>query len=142
MRWFLIVVCGVALVIAVLVTQMVMQAKVRSNQLKTSATMRDVANEVEAYARDHNHYPTAASVNIKVHRDGWGNPLRYECWQTDPSASGCDHYAITSAGSDGKFETASARDVTKGAFDESEGDIVLSNGEFIRFPTPPRGMRN
>ena len=123
----------------------------RSKQRRTMADMRSIATAVEAYAQVNNkHYPDAVSMdqlaqklspayiqNLPV-KDGWGNPLRYDCWNTAGSGP-CDSYVIASAGKDGKFELD---DPTKyqerGATTNFDADIVFENGRFIQAPEVPQ----
>ena len=148
----LLITCLIVLIaLGVFVGINVRQATNRSHSLLTNSRIRELATAVEAYASDFNHYPNPSTLSkdvypkytrVSMYRDGWGNPLRYECWQVDPTVSGCDHYAIASAGADGKFNSTPLRDVTKGFFEDWDEDTVFSNGEFVRYPRPPRGMRN
>lgn len=116
----------------------------RSKQKRSMADMRNIATAVEAYATDRNEYPRAGSVAelgpalvpkylaTVPELDGWGTPLRYECWERDGQCAG---YAIGSAGKDKVFEQPSLRDYAEdtktSAFD---ADLVYANGKFVQYP--------
>jgi hypothetical protein len=107
------------------------------------ADIRSVATAVESYASDEDAYPAAPSVSelspalvpkyskLVPAVDGWGTPLRYECWP----AGECANYAIVSAGGDKTFEHDSAQeyapDTKTSHFD---ADIVFANGSFVQYP--------
>jgi type II secretory pathway pseudopilin PulG len=116
----------------------------RSRQKRTTADLRAVGTSLEAYRTDKNEpYPDASSVSdlsktlVPTYTktlpsvDGWGTPLRYECWP----AGACENYAIGSAGADKIFEHESlqeyAPDTETITFDH---DIVFSNGAFTQHP--------
>lgn len=61
--------------------------------------------------------------------DAWGNPLEF-------GANG-DLYAIRSAGRDGLYEGTT---YVPGIVDNPDGDIVFSNGNFVRVPEGTQGQ--
>jgi general secretion pathway protein G len=115
----------------------------RSRQKRTMADMRTIATASEAYATDKNVYPPAASVAelpstlVPTYAkgiatvDGWGTPLRYECWP----AGECTSYAIGSAGADKVFEHESLQEYASGTkTTHFNNDIVFVNGVFVQYP--------
>ena len=115
----------------------------RSKQKRTMADIRSLAIAVEAYSTDKRVYPQASSVagltsslspeyikTVPV-LDGWGTPLRYECWP----AGQCEHYAIGSAGKDKTFEhTALQEYVPDTATHTYDSDVVYADGKFVQYP--------
>jgi len=114
--------------------------------------MADVSNALIAYAKAHDDsYPQAGTIDDlarqleptyikRVSRDDvWLNALRYEVWTT-PDALAPDHFAIGSAGKNGKFEERSLRDYTYGPTSDFDCDIVLSDGKWIAFPEGPQAF--
>ena len=61
--------------------------------------------------------------------DGWGNPLEF-------GANG-DVYGIRSAGRDGLYEGTT---YVPGIVETPDGDIVFSNGNFVRVPEGTQGQ--
>ena len=130
-------------IIAAIAIPNVMTAMQRSKQKRTMADLRSVATAVEAYATDKNQYPpgttagelTAALVPTYMKQvpalDGWGNPLRYECWP----AGECANYAIGSAGGDKSFERQSLQEYAPETKTSNfNNDIVFRNGTFVQYP--------
>src|SRR5262249_16259942 len=116
---------------------------------QTMSDMRALATAIEAYAVDHNQYPTAACppgsftegqasplsaasfANLRPTyvvqipwRDGWGRPFRYAVGGPKQQA-----YRIESLGRDGK-----AGPIVCGKTTDFNSDIVYSNGTFIQWP--------
>lgn len=120
----------------------------RSKQKRTMADIRTIATALEARATDTNEYPRANDmaalrgvltpkyVKSVPAIDGWGHPLRYECWETAPNGGGkCDTYALGSGAKDGAFEHESLRQYESGtATTNFDCDIVYSNGNFVQYP--------
>lgn len=117
----------------------------RSKQKRTMADVRTVATAVEAWATDQNKYPPAADMGTLAAQveptyvktlprlDGWGKPLRYECWSAT-RGDVCDSYAVWSSGKDGAFEQDAIDKYEGGATTNFNNDIVFSNGSFVRYP--------
>jgi type II secretory pathway pseudopilin PulG len=147
------VVVGVAVValaivgiLAAIAIPNLLTAMQRSKQKRTITDMQSIAMALEAYGQDNHRYPDAVSIdqlsqalspkyiNHVPTKDGWGNPMRYDCWNQSGSGA-CDTYVIVSAGKDDKFELD---DPTKyqgrGATTNFDDDIVFKNGKFIQFP--------
>jgi type II secretory pathway pseudopilin PulG len=119
----------------------------RSKQKRTMADIRTVATALEARATETNDYPRASEVSelrsILTPKymksvptiDGWGRPLRYECWETAQNGGKCDTYAVGSGAKDGAFEHDSLRQYeSKTATTNFDCDIVYSNGSFVQYP--------
>jgi hypothetical protein len=110
--------------------------------------IRTAATAIEAYASDFKRFPNASTpdelakqisptylrLDTPVFIDEWGRPLRYECWKEDPKAPGCDHYAVASAGADGKFDPKPLRNAQPGTISDPDEDIVYRDGHFVRYP--------
>jgi hypothetical protein len=134
-----------------------MLACYRAERVKQNRTMGDMATVgslLESYKEDIGTYPDALQTKDTFSKliprymkpengyvigekfvDEWHRPLRYECWKEDASAPGCDHYALSSAGDDGKFEPGPLRSVSAKRFDNPDEDIVLRDGKLIRYPS-------
>ena len=94
----------------------------RSRQMRTIADMNRIAQSVETYRESH----TAPPQSIPPAKDAWTNNLRYV---TDGT-----NYWIVSAARDGRFEEDDVSRYTKGATTDFDNDIVLENGEMLRWP--------
>ena len=116
----------------------------RSKQKRTMADMRSIATALEARAVETRDYPRVTSaaelsgvltptyMKAVPPVDGWGNPWRYESWETA--------YALASGGKDGSFEHESLREYTPGTETTNfDCDIVYSNGSFVQFPGSIQG---
>jgi len=114
-------------------------ANQRSKQKRTQADLRTIGTAIEAWAQDTREYPVVARYEALVpilepkyikslpRVDAWGTPYRYEATK--------DSYAIMSAGRDGVFEKASAKDYFNSGVKESfDADIVFANGTFVQYP--------
>jgi len=137
------VIVAVIGILAAIAIPNLLTALQRSRQKRSMADMRTIATALEAYVTDENKIPDGSSVAdlstalmpkyVKTlpSVDGWGTPLRYECWPT----GACEHYAIASAGADKVFEHESlqeyAEDTKTSQFD---ADIIYSNGKFLQYP--------
>jgi type II secretory pathway pseudopilin PulG len=103
----------------------------------TMSAMRSIATAVEAYATDHNAYPTGnkiedataavGTIYIRVmpEKDGWGTTFRY--WSDGTK------YRIVSCGSDAKCDESTWTDVSKDPLPSYADDAVYQNGAFLRF---------
>jgi type II secretory pathway pseudopilin PulG len=143
-----VVVGGVVLVaiigiLAAIAIPNMMTAMERSKQKRTAADIRTLATATEAYAVDKDLYPSAGNVSdlnpflVPVYAktlpvlDGWGTPLRYECW---PEGQ-CANYAFASAGKDKVFERDSLQEYAAGTKTSSfDCDLVFANGTFVQHP--------
>lgn len=145
-RWWLLILLIVLGACSAVAVPNVLTAMQRSKQKRTMADLRTLASAVEARAMDTNDYPVVHSLDELAHllepkyvkkmprTDGWGKPLRYEAWK-EAGDSVPQHYGISSAGADGLFEKASARQYAANtATDRFARDIVYSNGEFLQYP--------
>ena len=126
----------------------------RVHQRRTMANLRTVGTLLESYEKDSGEYPTVSKATElpkilipKYMSDGggyvgaegafiddWERNLRYECWKEASDAAGCDHYAIASAGDDGKFDPQPLRTLSERAFSDANDDIVYRDGKFVRYP--------
>ena len=116
---FVVMVIGIIAAIAI---PNFLTAKQRAMQRRTVVEMRGAAQSVELYRESHNALPES----IQPVKDGWGNDLRYKSDGTN--------YWIVSAGKDGRFEENDVSHYTKGATTNFDDDIVLENGEMLRWP--------
>ena len=130
-------------ILAAIAIPNLLNAMERSKQKRTAADLRTLAVASEAYATDHNKYPPGSSASdlssalVPTYTkgvpavDGWGTPIRYECW---PAAE-CSTYAFASAGKDKVFEHDSLQEYTAGTkTTDYDCDLVFSNGNFIQYP--------
>ncbi|MDQ6802482.1 MAG: tetratricopeptide repeat protein [Acidobacteriota bacterium] len=118
-------------------------------QAVTRSRIADVSKALAAYEKAHGSYPMAQSIDDLARQleptyikqmprdDVWLNAFRYEVWTT-PDAAGAGHYAIASAGKNGKFEKASLRQYAYGPTSDFDCDIVMSDGQWIAFPDGPQ----
>lgn len=138
-------------IIAAIAIPNLLTATQRSKQKRTMADMRSLATAIEAYAVDSNIYPSAETVaelepiltptyiRVLPQADGWGEPLRYECWALSGGSSDpCDNFSLSSGGRDRTFESANYASALSGATNNFDCDIVYANGFFVRYPD---GMR-
>jgi hypothetical protein len=126
----------------------------RVKQNRTMADLGTVGGLLDSYKEDAGAYPDALQTKETLSKlvptylkpengyvvgekfvDEWQRPLRYECWKEDSKAPGCDHYALSSAGEDGKFEAGPLRSVSGKKFDNPDEDIVFRDGKLIRYPS-------
>jgi general secretion pathway protein G len=140
---FLVAVIGILAAIAI---PNLLTAMQRSKQKRTMADIRSLATAVEARATDTNDYPRAGSVSelsavlvptyIKTIpiNDGWGHPMRYECWESEARSGKCDYYAIGSGAKDGLFQHDALRDYEGATTTNFDCDLVFSNGKFVQHP--------
>ncbi|MEO6259462.1 MAG: hypothetical protein ABIP63_03895 [Thermoanaerobaculia bacterium] len=113
-------------------------------QKRTMANLRTLGTLIESYHDELHSYPDPENLakqltptylhNQALLTDEWGRPIRYECWNEDPSTPGCDHYAVASAGADGKFSPGSLRAVQEKSFTDVNEDIVYRDGKFVQYP--------
>jgi type II secretory pathway pseudopilin PulG len=135
-------------IIAAIAVPNMLNAMNRSRQKRTMADIRTIATALENHAAGHGFYPDAESVGAlvgelqpsSVHQlpltDGWGFPLKYQCWQVNPEFKGCDTYAIASPARDGVLEHVDLADYGEESMRTSyfDCDIVYRDGAFIRYP--------
>ena len=139
--FFLIAIIGILAAIAI---PNLLTATQRSKQKRTIADIRSVATAAEAYATDRNEYPKASSVaelapalvptyiRVLPTDDGWGTPLKYECWSDGSEV--CSNYAVGSAGADRTWEHESLREYAQGPNSNVNADLVYRNGTLISYP--------
>jgi type II secretory pathway pseudopilin PulG len=118
----LVVVVGFIGILAAIAIPNLLTAMQRSRQMRTIAGMNRIAQSVETYRESHNAPPPS----IPPTKDAWTNDLRYV---TDGT-----NYWIVSAGKDGRFEENDVSHYTKGGTTSFDDDIVLENGEILRWP--------
>jgi hypothetical protein len=58
----------------------------------------------------------------------------YAAWKSSAAAQGPDAYVLASAGMGGVWEDTGERGYERGVVTSLSGDIVFSNGQFIRAP--------
>jgi type II secretion system protein G len=132
----LLVVVAIIGVIAAIAVVNLQSALDKSKQKKTMATIRSLANAVQAYQIDHSRYPAGGISNDELRSllspdmynsvevtDGWGHDIVYE---TDQSG-----YTMESYGRDGADGPA---DITAATRFEFDFDIVLVDGLFAYSP--------
>jgi type II secretory pathway pseudopilin PulG len=128
-------------ILAAIAIPNLMTATQRSKQKRTIADLRSLSTAVEAHASEKDQYPAGTMDDLapalspvymkSVPRlDGWGTPIRYECWP----AGACTSYALASAGGDKTFEHDSLQEYTPGPTTNFDNDLVLSNGKLVRAP--------
>ncbi|HVE70211.1 MAG TPA: type II secretion system protein GspG [Thermoanaerobaculia bacterium] len=130
-------------ILAAIAIPNLLTAMERSKQKRTTADLRTLATATEAYATDHNQYPKGSSASelssvlVPTYMktvpalDGWGTPIKYECWP----AGTCESYAFASAGKDKIFERESLQEYSASTKTSNfDCDLVFSNGEFIQYP--------
>ncbi|HEX3584341.1 MAG TPA: type II secretion system protein GspG [Thermoanaerobaculia bacterium] len=103
----------------------------------TMSAMRSIATAVEAYATDHNAYPTGNKIEdataavgviyirVMPEKDAWGTSSRY--WSDGAK------YRIVSCGSDATCDEASWVSVSKDPLPSYSEDAVYQTGKFLRF---------
>lgn len=126
----------------------------KAKQKRTMADIRNLGTAVVSFSVDEGGPPPAGSIEelagllVPLYirevpmNDGWGRPLRYECWNGEPGAETCAHFALASAGRDGEWEYASLRDYAPPepfSANDYDRDIVYGDGFFIRWPQAPDG---
>jgi general secretion pathway protein G len=117
-----VVIIGFIGILAAIAVPNLLTAMQRAKQKRTMADIRQMASSVEEYKAANNRPPES----IKIMKDGWGNNFRY--------ANDGTNYWIVSGGKDGKFEENEAWHYQHGGTTNFDCDIVLSNGEFQRYP--------
>lgn len=131
-------------IVAAIAIPNLLTAMQRSKQKRTMADIRSVAIATEAYATDHNRYPTVETfadlqpilsptyIRVLPQADGWGTPFEYTCW---PSVEGgeCVSYAFVSGGRDQVLE-GKALDEYGGPTTHFDCDIVYADGSFVQYP--------
>jgi general secretion pathway protein G len=154
------VILGVALVgvvfvigiIAALLIPNFLDALQKAKQKRSVAEIRNVGTALMAYGTDHNGvFPPGENLEEVSSAlaprylasvptvDGWKRPLRYACWRENPSAPGCDHFGIASAGRDGTFESEDLAQYDQEPFavTDYDRDIVFRDGYFLQYPARP-----
>lgn len=120
----------------------------KAKQKRAIADLQTMGRAIESYQAEHGYAPAATDMpGLAAALDGrssspiprldpWQHPYRYACWQESPTAKGCDHYRIASAGRDGKFEQSELKDYrpTEFAPGEYDSDIVYGDDAFIARP--------
>jgi type II secretory pathway pseudopilin PulG len=114
-----------------------------SKQKRTMANIRAVAMAAEAYATDHNRYPTSRSVRELSRildptyskelprRDAWRHDLRYELIEV---GDGSQFYFVASPGKDGLWQRTQLTEYAPGGTTSFDADIIFSNGVFVQYP--------
>jgi len=123
----------------------------KAKQKRTMVDLRDWSLVLEDYRLEHDgEVPAAGSVEELAEAldpanagtltttDAWQHPYRYACWSTAAEGDRCDTYRLVSAGYNGVFENDDPALYEPASFgpQEYEADIVLQDGEFLRYPGP------
>ncbi len=136
---------GVGVVAAIAIPNFV-GAMQRGRQMRVVSDLRQLGERLEEYARATGSYPAGRTVDdlsralqagksVTVPTvDPWGHPYLYVAWKSAAGAIQPDAYILASAGMDGAWEDTGEQGYTRGAVTSFNGDIVYSNGEFIRAP--------
>lgn len=149
-----VLVFGIAVlgIVAAIVIPNFLAAQQRAKQSRAVVELQTIGRSVEAYKAEHVFAPQASSMTglaealgtssgAPIPRlDPWRHAYRYDCWREDPTARGCDHYRIASAGRDGRFDQLDLKSYTITSFDPTDydRDIVFGDGTFIAWPERPR----
>jgi type II secretory pathway pseudopilin PulG len=103
----------------------------------TMGAMRSIATAVEAYATDHNVYPSGKTIEdataavgtiyirIMPEKDAWGTSFRY--WSDGVK------YRIVSCGADKTCDETTWTEISKDPQPSFKDDAVYMNGSFQRF---------
>ena len=106
----------------------------RGKQKRTMADLRSIGEALEAYADEHEAYPSASTsldlrsalepAHLKAMPmvDGWGNAFQVE--------ASAEHYRIYSKGKDGAGDDCAPAQTT--TFND---EICFADGQFVRYPT-------
>ena len=120
-----------------------------AKQKRTMADLRSAMTAVEAYAAREDAYPSSAPMDDLAkllepalidrlpRTDAWGHPIRYEAWKANDASPGPDSYLLASPGRDGAWQV-DPRTVAPGPTRGTKADIVIRDGEFVRFPEGTR----
>ena len=76
--------------------------------------------------------------------DGWGHPLKYQCWHDNPEQPGCTQFRIGSPGRDGVFDYDDLtfyEEATFGNADFNE-DLVVGMEGFVQYPEGSSGSND
>lgn len=102
----------------------------RMRQKETMRRMRAISDALERYAAAHRDYPVAdsvAAVDPNLPRDDdWSHPFVLH--------SRAEGYIVISYGLGGAPDVRSASEYQKGETTRPEQDLVLTDGEFLRYP--------
>ncbi|PWT88734.1 MAG: hypothetical protein C5B54_10080, partial [Acidobacteria bacterium] len=151
---FIFLVCALCDLCGELVSYSATQQKGKDLEIaeKTMGEMRAISGTILDYAMDENAMPQGKTIEEVLQKiksepenkdanlsqtDGWNNPFHYvasskgeppgECWLISYGSDGKPDADIY--GADG-IPTSKAN----GATEKSEDDIIIHNGEFIRYP--------
>lgn len=146
----LMVVAIIGILAAIAIPNLLMAIQ-RSKQKATMSNMRNIATAWEARASDFSQYNAAgipgfvtSSVPITdlavilsptyirtlPTKDGWGYPLKAYSDSPIGNAAPAQHYALTSPGRDGNYDTT----YPTGPFNNFDCDIIYANGSFVSYP--------
>lgn len=120
----------------------------KGRQKRTTVDLREAGNAIQAYWTDYDTLPPMDSPDALAQAlepeyvselrrvDGWGHPLRFECWGEPGSGETCDRFGIASPGRDGVFQHPDLSAYEPGTFapTDYDQDIVWSDGVFLRAP--------
>lgn len=149
--------CGVVAIafigiIAAILIPNFIDALGKAKQKRTVADMRLIATGLESYRATEGSYPDVATAGELAAvleeaglltetptADGWKHPLGYTCWQSDPSADGCDDYRLGSPAADGEFEHPDLGDYPPATTERSDftRDIVYGPEGVVQAPGEP-----
>jgi type II secretion system protein G len=147
----LLVVLAIIGILATIAIVNFISATTKAKQKSTMAALRSIGLAWEARATDVRAYnsagysysgvdiPAAAVSSLLVPTymrnvprvDGWGRPLQFMMDEAaGANGNGATYYIIRSAGKDGSFDTSTP----DGGTNNSNADIVFSNGAFVVYP--------
>ncbi len=139
------VIGGVGVAAAIAIPNL-LSAVQRGRQMRAAADLQVLGERLEDFARSSGSYPASGSMDELAHAlgagkavtvpttDPWGHPYQYVAWKRSAASGGPDVYLVASAGMDGVWEDTGERGYARGAVTSFNGDIVFSNGQFIRAP--------
>ena len=140
------VMVGVVGIIAAILIPNFIDALNKAKVKRSMADMHTVTLALGEYGVEHSAFPAADSMDALAlalgkeneptfpKLDGWKRPFRYQC--LEPRGSGCDSYALASAGKDGVFEQEDSRNyqenrTSRGDYDR---DLVVIDSMFVQWP--------
>lgn len=148
----LIVVAIIGILAAIAIPNLLMAIQ-RAKQKSTMSNMRNIASAWEARASDFSKYnaaglPANVSVSVPISdlavilsptyirtlptTDGWGRPMKVYLDFALGDATSAQHYALTSPGRDGVYDTS----YPTGPMTGFDCDIIYANGSFLTYPAP------
>jgi type II secretory pathway pseudopilin PulG len=136
---------GVGVVAAIAIPNF-LSAVQRGRQMRAAADLQGLGERLEDFARASGSYPASGTMDDLARTlgagktvtvpttDPWGHAYLYVAWKRSAASVGPDAYLMASAGMDGVWEDTGERGYARGTVTSFNGDIVFSNGQFIRAP--------